>query len=594
MSIPSHASRQEEAPRRRARFGGLRFAFGVVFRAAPGLLALDGCITLAEALAPLALLEGTRRLLTALTAGQSPWPGLLLLALGEAIPAFGSRVLYGPIGTALSHRLEAELRPRVLAALATMPWARIEDPRAQDQLARVDDGIAAVDVAHDSASAFVRDVGRVLSTLGFLTIVSRWAALCAAAGLVPVVVLQRRTAAAWEGVRLAQLPARRRAGYLFGLLAGGGNPAEVRVFGYAAYVRKRWRAAFSGVQGAELRQQARTALREQIAGVFGTALILAAAALVLVRHGGAGTTASGLWALLTVFQQTSALGFWVASLSEQDASAANLARVLSWGRPLRPWPRPRRLRRGARGARTPALPQPAPTADGPLAALRAVTFTYPGGSTPAVRDLSLAVRVGECLALVGPNGSGKSTAVKLLLGLLLPDAGEAVVARRAAVAFQDFGRYALTAADNVGLGRPSQMSSRPRAASALAVVGLALAPAQPLGQRLRGGVTPSGGQWQRLALARALRSGAPLLVLDEPTAALDPLAESRLYADFRRLAAGRAVLLVTHRLAAARIADRIAVFADGSVMQSGSHADLLADGDGLYARMWTAQSGWAQ
>ena len=577
------------AANRKRPFAGLVFALGVVARAAPGLVAVHALVTVAEALAPLATLQGTRVLLNALGDGRPAWPGLALLALGEAVAAFGSRVAFGPVGEAMTRRIESVLRPRMLAALATMPWVRLEDPASRDRLDRAEEGIAAVDIAWDSGGALVRDVGRGLSALAFLLTVSPWAALFAAAAVGPEMLLHRAAAVQWEGVRLSQIPARREAGYLFGLLTGPAAAAELRLFRYAAYIRGRWLEAFRRVQRAELCEQARTAARTQLAGLAGTALMAAAAALVLLHRGGPGATASGVLALVAAFRQTQDLSYWVGSLVQEDRTAANLREVLGWGRDLPAWRRPRRLRR-VRGMR-PLPPAPRP---GPVAALRGVTFTYPGAAAPAVRDLTVEVRSGERLALVGRNGSGKSTAVKLLLGLLTPDAGEAVPAGRAGAAFQDFARYSLTAGDSVGLGRPSQMHARGRIAACLAHVGLELEPDRPVGPHLRGGLIPSGGQWQRLALARALRSGAALLVLDEPTAALDPLAEARLYADFARLAAGRTVVLVTHRLAAARLADRIAVFDQGRIVQSGAHEDLLADAGGLYARMWAAQGGWAQ
>ena len=571
------------APQRGRTVHGLLFALGVVLRAAPSLVAADALIIVAETLAPLALLQGTRQLLDALSARNSPWPGLVLVAIGEAIPAFGSRVLYGPVGQALTRRIEVTLRPRIMTVFATMPWAKLEDPTARDRLDRVEAGILAMDVAWDSAGALVRDVGRGLSALGFLWTVSPWAALCAAVALVPAILLRRAAGVEWEGVRLSQIPAQRLAGYLFGLLTGRGTAAEVRVFGYAAYIRDRWRTAFRAVQAAEIAEQGRTALLGQVAEATGTALLLAAAAVVLLHQGGAGATAAGIWALMSAFQQAGDLSYWVGSVIQEGSNAANLAEVLDWGQPMRSLPRPHRL------TRSPGLcvsPRPAAMVK---ASLRGVTFTYPGASAPAIRDLTLEIRTGERLAMVGRNGSGKTTAIKLLLGLLRPDAGEATPALRAGVALQHFGRYELTAAENVGLGRPSYMHARSRIAETMARVGLGLTPERRLGRQ-----PPSGGQWQRLALARALQSGAPLLVLDEPTAALDPLAEARLYEDFAKLAVSRTVVLVTHRLAAARFADRIVVFEDGRLVQQGTHEALLGDGDGPYAHMWAAQSGWAQ
>jgi ATP-binding cassette subfamily B protein len=570
-------------------FAGLAFALGVAVRSGPGLVAISALLMLAEVLSPLATLQGTRIVLEALGRGGPPWPGLYLLAAGEAVAALGSRVAYGPVGEAMTRRIESALRPRLLAALATMPWARLEDPGCRDRLQLADEGILAVDVAWDSGGALVRDVGRTLSALAFLFSLSPLAALLAAAALGPEMLLRRAAAVEWEGLRLAALPAGREAGYLFGLLSGAAAAAELRLFRWAAYIRGRWLAAFRRAAKAELGEQVRTAARAQLAGLVGTAAMVAASALLLLGHGGPGATASGLLALMAAFGQTQDLGYWVGSLAEEGQKAASLREVLSWGRDLPPWRRPRRLRRGAGLQSRQPVSRP-----GPAAALRDVTFTYPGAAAPAVRDLTLEVRPGERLALVGRNGSGKSTAVKLLLGLLAPDAGTALPAERAGAALQDFPRYSLTVAESVGLGRPSQMHASARIASCLARVGLNLPLQSPVGPNLRGGLIPSGGQWQRLALARALRSGAPLLVLDEPAAALDPLAEARLYADFARLTAGQTVVLVTHRLAAARLADRIAVFDSGRVVQSGTHGELLADPAGLYARMWAAQGGWAQ
>ncbi len=448
---------------------GLRFALGVVLRAAPLQVALDALMTLAEALAPLAVLQGTRELLSELAAGHSPWSGLLLVGIGEAVPAFGSRVLYGPVGAALGRRIEAVLRPRVMTALATMPWTTLEDPEVQKRLARLDEGLTAVEIVWDSGFALVRDVGRGLSALAFLATVSPWAALAAGVALVPAVLLRRAAAAEWEGVRLANLPAQRLAGYLFGLLTGRDSAAEVRLFGYAAHVRERWRRALGVVQRAELTEQARTALRGQLAATAGTALVLVAASLVLVGRAGAPATASGLLALLTAFRQTADLGYWVGSLAEEDAHAANLAEVLSWGSPMKPWPAPRRLRRVvALAGRLPELPR----SPDPVAALRGVTFTYRGQDRPAVQDLSLEIRAGECLALVGPNGSGKTTLARVLVGLLEPSSGHLVAdggpsLRRSAV-LQDFMRYELSVRENVGLGDVSRMNDDPAIGEAIA------------------------------------------------------------------------------------------------------------------------------
>jgi ABC-type multidrug transport system fused ATPase/permease subunit len=219
--------------------------------------------------------------------------------------------------------------------------------------------------------------------------------------------------------------------------------------------------------------------------------------------------------------------------------------------------------------------------------------------------------------LVGANGSGKSTLVKLLLGLYVPDEGRILAdgldlasvdprARRAAISavFQDHIRFQLTVAEAIGFGDlhtflhtdagRARLRRAARAAGAADFVeSLAHGYDTPLGRVLdEQGTDLSGGQWQRLAIARALYAEPEVLVLDEPAAALDPQAEADLYAYFGGLASERrTTLLVTHRLGAARIADRIAVLHGGRIVEEGTHADLARAG-GLYAELWAVQAGW--
>ncbi len=256
----------------------------------------------------------------------------------------------------------------------------------------------------------------------------------------------------------------------------------------------------------------------------------------------------------------------------------------------------------------PAVPRPVPRPVREGLVFEHVAFTYPGQSEPVLRDVSLHLGPRESVALVGRNGAGKTTLVKLLLRLYDPTAGRilldgvdlreldpADLRREMGVIFQDFVRYELTAGENIGLGQVGTLSDSDRlhsaAASASADTLLRQLPQgldTQLG-RLFGGRELSGGEWQKLALARAFVRDCAILVLDEPTAALDVQTEYEVYQHFQELTRDRTTLLISHRFSTVRMADRILYLADGRIQEAGTHADLLAHG-GEYARLYRLQA----
>jgi ATP-binding cassette subfamily B protein len=225
--------------------------------------------------------------------------------------------------------------------------------------------------------------------------------------------------------------------------------------------------------------------------------------------------------------------------------------------------------------------------------------------------IDLAIRPGERIALVGENGAGKSTLVKLLLGLYQPTAGRisadgidlrsmAPQAWRATVGavFQDYMRYSMTVRENVGFGRLEKLDDlcaiedAVRSSSAEETVrALPVGYETLLGKEFEGGQDLSQGQWQKLAIARAYLRDAEILVLDEPASALDALAELEIYRQFVKLAEGKAVLLISHRLGSARLADRILFLQQGRIVQEGTHDELMAAG-GPYAELYAMQAEW--
>ena len=239
-----------------------------------------------------------------------------------------------------------------------------------------------------------------------------------------------------------------------------------------------------------------------------------------------------------------------------------------------------------------------------------VSFTYPGAAEPAVEDVSFHLRPGESLALVGENGSGKTTLIKLLTRLYLPSSGRitlegldlaawdpGVLRRRVGVIFQDFARYQLKVGENIGVGDVQRFEDEAlwREAAELSTA-LPFVDELPkgfdtqLGKWFKDGRELSGGQWQKIALARAfMRRGADILVLDEPTAAMDARAEAEVFERFRKLAVGRMVILISHRFSTVRMADQILVIQGGRILERGTHEELMQQ-HGHYANLFALQA----
>jgi len=238
-----------------------------------------------------------------------------------------------------------------------------------------------------------------------------------------------------------------------------------------------------------------------------------------------------------------------------------------------------------------------------------VTFTYPGCTEPTLQHLNLRIRVGELIALVGDNGAGKSTLIKLLLRFYDPDVGSIRfggaelraldpdrLRGRIGVLFQDYPAYEFSLRENVLMGRPDAVADDARVVTALeAARSDWLLKKMPkgldakVGRLFEGGHDLSGGEWQRLALARIIYRDADVWILDEPTASLDPEAEASIFAELKEMLKDRIGIVISHRFSTARIADRIAVITDGKVAELGSHEELLR-AKGRYSELFELQA----
>jgi ATP-binding cassette, subfamily B, bacterial len=400
-----------------------------------------------------------------------------------------------------------------------------------------------------------------------------------------------------------QTAALRRAAYLREMATGPAAAKEVRIFGLQGWLIEQFtRTWWAGM--AELRA-AGTRWREHAAaiGLLGAAHLAVVVPLGLAAaHGD--LPVSRLTVALQAVVGMSALG-WIGDLGWQLRMATTAV--------------PHALAVADLGddgdEPTAARAAPARAAGGRPERdirFRSVGFAYPGERRPVLDRFDLTVPAGSSLALVGDNGAGKSTVVKLLAGLYRPTGGQILVdgvdlhaydldawRRQLAVVFQDFVHYPLSARENIAVGyveAPPSDAAVEAAARRGGFAGIETALASgwdtPLSPAYAGGTDLSGGQWQRLALARALfavQHGARVLVLDEPTAHLDVRAEHALYQRFLQLTAGVTTILVSHRFATVRLADRIAVLTDGRISEYGNHDDLVAAG-GRYAKMFALQA----
>jgi ATP-binding cassette subfamily B protein/ATP-binding cassette subfamily C protein len=520
-------------------------------------------------------------------------PSLILVAVSTAARSSVATAA-GWAQSRLEPQVDQVVEVRLYDLTSQVELAAFDDPDFHDRMQR------ARDRGVNSASALVNDM---------VNFVTAFAGLASAAVVVGVlqpillaVLLLAQLPGAWSAVRSARInyltrfaliDSYRRKYILASLIAERRTAAELRSFTMRAFLVGRVARLASYARSAELR----AARQQTVTKVIGSSL--------------GGVATAGVYAVLGVLLATGILALSVAGTAvlALRSAAASLAQLMySVNQCYEDGLYFSDYVSFCEDAQTRIPPPGQASAPPDFARIIAagVTFTYPGADEPSLQEVSIEIGRGEVIALVGENGSGKTTLAKVLAGLYRPQAGTVhwddvsiadvsgePLRERIAVIAQDHGNWPLNVRDNITMGRAldeSLLAAAAAASGADAVIAeLARGYDTLLARQFKDGAELSGGQWQRIAAARGFYRTAPLLIMDEPTAALDARAEYALFSSLRTLARDRTVLIITHRLASVRHADRIYVLARGKVAEAGTHADLMTLG-GQYAELYTLQA----
>ncbi len=580
-------------------FGALARAFVLALTSTRWLFAGALCaVVLANVGSPVQLAL-TRTLVDRVVEGRdrAALVSVVIAMVGVVLVQRLAGLAMGSFQTLARQRATAAAVARYLEVAAGLDAGHLDDPAFHD---RMRDAGEAADNRFDAVIfGLVGLAGGVAGLLGLtalLASISPLVAVLVVASIVPWVFAEQRGFRIVRSTSWGLVTHRRKLSYFRGLVTDGSVGMELMASGAGGAIADRHRALSEEVLRLERPAHVRQFLTIAVGNLAGGVLLVAAfvaAALAAVRGDSSPGDVAALIAALGAFLMTTAvLANAISGLLEHAPYMKGYYEFLATPALLR----------------VPAVPARLPTrVDG--VAFNRVTFTYPGASTPALCGVTLEIRPGELVALVGANGAGKSTLVKLLLRCYDPDDGTVTISgvdlrdceprevrSRTAVMFQDFARYQFPVRDVVAMGRPETPPSDERVKAAIRTAGLESFVARlpdgvdsQVGQLFPGGTDISGGQWQRLGLARLYFRRGDLLVLDEPTSAMDPQGEADTFARVREELGDRMGLVISHRFSTVRAADRIVVLHEGRVVEDGTHEQLLAR-DGHYAELFRIQA----
>jgi ATP-binding cassette subfamily B protein len=602
----------------RERFGALRNLppfLKLVWRTSPALTVGDLALRLVRALLPVAtlyvgklIIDEVIRLAGAHGAAfhLGDWlaggrldhlAALLAVEFGLAVVSDALGRVVSLLDSLLSEQFTNATSVRLMEHAATLDLEDFEDSELQDRLDRARRQTTGRMALMGQLFGQAQDVVTIISFAAGLVVYAPWLIGLLVLALVPAFLGEAHFNSQSYSLDYARTPERREIDYVRQTGASVETAKEVKIFGLNAFLIERYRQLAGTLYEDNRRLAIRRAGWGGLLTAVGTVGYYVAYAFIVWRtlsgHFSIGdlTFLAGSFLRLRTLLEGLLIGF-----SQVAGQALYLDDLFSFFEIEPEIVSPENPR-----------PFPAPIRDG--FTFEDVGFRYPGAERWAVRHMTFTLRAGEVLALVGENGAGKTTLVKLLARLYDPDEGRILldghdlreydlVALRSnvGVIFQDFVRYHLTAGENIAVGRIEARNDHDRIAgaaeSSLADEVIEKLPArydQIIGKRFRTGVDLSGGEWQKVAIARAYMRDAQVLILDEPTAALDARSEFEVFQRFKELSEGKTAVLISHRFSSVRMADRILVLADGRVESMGTHEELLARG-GRYAELFELQA----
>ena len=575
----------------------------IVWESGPGVVCGVFTCRVVAALMPLGMLAVSRKILDAVQAHYSGkalpaefWYLVAAEFVLAGVGAIASRTV-GFFDTLLADRFTRHVSLMVMGHASRLDLASYEDPLFYDKLERArvqaTDRIGMIQSMGMAAQQVVAAVSLSLGILWF----SPWILVLLVAAVIPAFLGESHFAFIGFAQNISQTPVKRQLDYLRVLGASKESAKELRLFGLSGFLSGQYERLANGIYEQNVKLARRRLWAGAALALLSTSAYYGAYAWVIYKTV-TGALTWGTLQFLTGAIAGASLNIQsvfstFSSIADQSLFLTDLVEFMEVQPQIRSLPN--------------ALPAPRAMRDSFV--FENVTFTYPGSSRPVLDNLDFRIEPGERIALIGENGQGKTTLVKLLTRLYDPTSGRILLDgvdlreyniedlhSRIGVIFQDFVRYEMTARENIAVGQIERDETddaiHEAARKSLADGVIARLPNgydQLLGRRFEGGVDLSGGEWQKMALARAYYRDAWLMILDEPTASLDARSEYDLFRRFAELTEGKTALLISHRFSTTRMADRIVVLENGRIAEQGSHQQLVSLG-GRYAGMFELQA----